>query len=206
MPLPPKHIEAPPRARRVPPTYLSVTATMTRARTFLLQARRARRLIRFRNPFEVFPVKGYVLDVGPRFFLLAVVNDRVWFDGFECFRVSDVRKPTADPYTDFVEAALRKRGERRAARPRVDVTSIEKLLLSAGRCFPLVTIHREKIDPDVCHIGRVTAVRGGEVSLLEISPNATWDHEPTTYRLREITRVGFGADYENALHLVAGRR
>jgi hypothetical protein len=42
------------------------------------------------------------------------------------------------------------------------------------------------------------------VSLLKIDPDATWDTTPTEYRLREITRVGFGADYENALHLVGG--
>ena len=67
-----------------------------------------------------------------------------------------------------------------------------------------MTIHREKVDPDVCWIGRVLGVEGGSVSLLEIDPKATWKKTPTCYRLREITRVNFGGDYENALHLVGG--
>ena len=49
-------------------------------------------LVRFYRRFEDSSVRGYVLDIGPKFFLLALVSDRVWFDGFECFRISDVRK------------------------------------------------------------------------------------------------------------------
>ena len=72
------------------------------------------------------------------------------------------------------------------------------------RSFPLVAIHRERVNPDVCWIGRVTGVDRGRVSLLKIDPDASWDAEPKEYRLNEITRVNFGGDYENALHLVGG--
>ncbi len=133
---------------------------------------------------------------------MALVSDRIWFDGFECFRISDVSKVIADPYTRFAESALRKRCERLPKKPRVSVASVEELLLTAGRTFPLVTIHREQVDPGVCWIGRILEVKQGHVSLLEINPEAMWYEKPSTYRLKEITRVNFGADYENALHLV----
>lgn len=154
--------------------------------------------------FEDSPIRGYVLDVGPSFFLMALVSDRLWFDGFECFRFRDVSKVIADPYTHFAECALRKRRERVPKKPRVSVASIEELLLTAGRTFSLVTIHREEVDPKVCWIGRILSVEQGQVSLLEINADARWDEKPNTYRLKEITRVNFGGDYENALHLVAG--
>jgi hypothetical protein len=77
-------------------------------------------------------------------------------------------------------------------------------LLSAGRAFPLVTIHREQVDPDVCWIGRVQGLDRGRVSLLEIGPDAQWDDFPEEYRVKEITRVNFGGEYEGALHLVGG--
>jgi hypothetical protein len=44
-----------------------------------------------------------VLDIGPRFFLLAVVSDRLRFDGFECFRLGDVSDVHPDPYATFAE-------------------------------------------------------------------------------------------------------
>ena len=170
----------------------------------LAEAMRLRRFLRFSRRFEKSSIRGYVLDIGPRFFLLSLVSDRIRFDGFECFRVADVKGIRPDPYNVFVESALKRRGERRPKKPRVNVNSIEDLLLSAGRAFPLVTIHREQVDPDVCWIGRVLGVERGRVSLLEINPDATWDDNPTEFKLSEITRVNFGGDYENALFLVGG--
>jgi hypothetical protein len=144
------------------------------------------------------------MDVGPRFFLLALVSDRIRYDGFECFRCNDVKGLRPDLYASFVETALKKRGLRRPKKPYVSVGGIEELLLSAGRAFPLVTIHREQLDPAVCWIGRVLGIQRGRVSLLEIGPDAMWEDTPQEYRVGEITRVNFGGDYENALHLVGG--
>lgn len=148
---------------------------------------------------------GYVLDIGPRWFLLALVGDGIRFNGFQCFRLSDVRKlQVPHPNAAFVEAALKKRGERFPKKPRVSVASIEELLLSVNRTFPLVTIHREKAYPDVCEIGRITQVADGRVSILEIKPDASWESKSYQYRVRDITRVDFGGDYEDALNLVGG--
>src|SRR5688500_4176871 len=128
------------------------------------------------------------------------------FNGFQCFRMSDVRGlKVPHPYAAFAEAALKKRGERLPKKPRVSVDSLEDLLLSANRSFPLVTIHREKVAEGTCDIGRVAGVDKGRVCLLEITPDASWDAAPREYRLRDITRVDFGGEYEEALHLVGGR-
>jgi hypothetical protein len=145
-----------------------------------------------------------VLGLGPKFFFMTLVSDRIWFDGFECFRRDDVMDFKPDPYAPFTEAALRKRGERIPKKPRLNLDGISALLLSASRAFPLVTIQREQVDPAVCWIGRVVAVGRGRVSVREINPDATWDDKPSDMRLDEITRVNFGGDYENALYLVGG--
>jgi len=175
-----------------------------RSSSKLVDAMNGRCLVRFSRRFEDTAIRGYVVDVGPQFFLLTLLSDRIWFDGFECFRVKDIRDLKPDPYAPFAEAALRKRGERRPRKPRVSVASLEELLLSACRTFPLVTIHREQVDPDVCWIGRVLGVDRNRVSLLEIGPDAKWDEKPTEFTLSEITRVNFGGEYEDALHLVGG--
>jgi hypothetical protein len=171
----------------------------------LAKALRDRLLVRFARPLEPGTVNGYVLDIGPQFFLLALVSDGLRMNGFQCFRLSDVRKlRVPDKYAVFHEAVLKKRGERFPKKPRVSVSSLAELLLTANRAFPLVTIHREKADPSACWIGRVTDVRNGRVTLREIGPDARWDDQLGTYKLSEITRVDFGGDYENALYLVGG--
>jgi hypothetical protein len=50
----------------------------------------------------------------------------------------------------------------------------------------------------------VQSLDRGRVSLLEIGPDAKWDDSPEEYPVAEITRVSFGGEYENALHLVGG--
>ena len=175
--------------------------------TKLAAALRDKTLVKFARPraYRDGSVNGYVLDVGPRWFLLALVGEGIRFNGFQCFPLSDVRElQVPHPYAAFAEAALKKRRERLPRKPRVRLDGLDALLVSAGRAFPLVTIHREKVDPDYCEIGRVVHVNGGRLSLLEINPDATWDAEPKQYRLRDITRVDFGGEYEEALHLVGG--
>ena len=165
---------------------------------------RSRQFVRFYRRFEDTCIRGYVLDIGPEFFLLSLVSDRVRFDGFECFRISDLKNLRPDPYAEFAKAALRKRGERKPKKPHISMANVGALLVSASHVFPLVTIHRERIEPDICHIGRVLKVRNGRLSLLEIDPDAKWDCSAKEYRISEITRVNFGGDYEDALHIVGG--
>lgn len=175
-------------------------------KTWILQleaAKNARRLIRFSTKFEA-STRGYVLEMGPKHFLLALVSDHIWFDGFECFRVSDLTELNEDPYFLFAEAALEARGEHIPAKPNVNLASIGELLITANSAFPLVTVHCEQADSNVCWLGRVVGLGRGYCSFLEINPDATWEDTPRRFRLSEITRIGFGADYEDALHLVGG--
>src|SRR5687768_11500196 len=141
------------------------------ARNFLPElqdAQRRRQLVQLSRRFEDTPIRGYVLDIGPSFFVIAIVSDRIRFDGFECFRFADLLEVKADLNIHFVETALRKRGERMPRKPSLRVTSVRDLLLTAARTFPLVTIHREEVDPTVCWIGRVCSVSEDKLSLLEI--------------------------------------
>lgn len=129
----------------------------TQRQSQLAIARHDKLLVKFTRPCEKGSVNGYVLDIGSRFFLMAVLgSDGVRLNGFSCFRLSDVRKLKAPhKYAAFVAAAREKLGERTPRRPAVAVGSIHEILRSANRSFPLVTVHREQVDPDVCHIGRV---------------------------------------------------
>jgi hypothetical protein len=160
-------------------------------------------LIRFERQFEETGVRGYVLDVGAKFFLLQLVSDRIRFDGFECFRISDVRGLQPDPHAGFVEAALAKREPPRPPHPAIDLSSVERMILTAGSAFQLVAVHTELADPDVCWIGQVAHARRGKVWLREIGPDAVWHDDLRPHRVGAITRLSFGGDYEGALELVA---
>lgn len=162
-------------------------------------------LIRFTRPFEQATVMGYVMDVGPKFILLALVDENIRFNGFQCFRLQDVRNlQIPAKYAAFVGEVLRRRRERIPKITRVKVGTLQELLLTASRVFPIVTIHREKVTPHVCHIGRVESVSSSHVSLLEIGSDARWNDTPRRYLTKQITRVDFGGNHEEALTLVGG--
>ena len=162
-------------------------------------------IVKFYSPYEPGSVYGYVLDMGPEFFLLALIDDHIRFNGFQCYRVSDVRKlKTPAPAAEFMTNALRLRRESIDEKPDIDLSNITALLLSASQLFPLITIHREKMNPDTCKIGKLIEVNDSHLNFLEIDPDAIWAIKPTTVRLRDITRIDFGGEYEEALHLVGG--
>ena len=139
-------------------------------------------LIKFTRPFEKGSVTGYVLDVGPEFLLLAIVSDEIRFDGFGCFRVQDVRRlKFLRKSAKFPVEALKKRGLQTPKKPKVDLSNVTTLLETAGHAYPVVTIFRERVNPDVCYIGHVVKVGKKRVSLLEIGPDAEWDQEETEY-------------------------
>ncbi len=162
-----------------------------------------RRLVRLTTRYDDWVVRGRVLGIGPGFVMVAVVNDGIRLDGFECFRRPDIVAIEDDPYAAFIETALARRGETNRNAPAVSLASIEDLLETAGRAFRLITIHCEEIDPEVCYIGNVHEIADGYLVMREITPAAEWDAEVERHPTADITRVAFGADYEEALALVA---
>lgn len=171
---------------------------------FLRAAARNGQLVRFEHTHEPGRQCGFVVGLGPQFVAMLRVDDGVQYNGFQCWRIADLRRPELAPHAKFTAEALRLRGERRPRRPRLDLSSARALLRSAGRAFPLVTIHRHRIAPDECHIGRVLAVQPESMTMQCIWPGAVWSTEATRYRLRDITRIDCGGIYEHALARVGG--
>lgn len=173
----------------------------------LQQAAKDGSLVRlYRDDIESAGVVGYVLGVGPEFFLLALVGEDIRYNGFEALRIRDVTEvEVPHPHRAFLEKALELKGEPKPAAPDIDLSDTTALIESAGKVFPIITISREFADPDVCQVGMPVQVQAGSVSLMEIGPDAVWYDDVEWYPLNEITRLDFGGGYEEALRLVGGR-
>jgi hypothetical protein len=173
-------------------------------RKAIVEAHARRSLVRLQRSVEVGRTDGYISLVGPSLFLVSVISDAILFDGFQMFHFEHLENVfDPGPHHRFVRKALKLRNLRRPRDPELDLSSMSALLRSAGNSFPLVTIHREVVDPDVCHIGEIKSVSRTAVVLREITPDATWEEKIYQYPLSEITRVDFGGSYENALHAVS---
>ncbi len=170
----------------------------------LATAQHERTLMRFHRRFEDGWVNGYVVGMGPAFVMLAEVSDHIRFNGFGCYRLADIKNLRPAPFADFVETALEKLGETQPETPAVTLDSVGDILETAGRLFPMVTVHAEADRPRVCHIGAVVRLDGGLAWMRDIGPDAVWENELTARRLDDVTRIDFGGAYETALALVGG--
>jgi hypothetical protein len=158
-----------------------------------------------RGSFDPDGDLAYVVATGSELVLLLCISNQIRFDGFMVVRIRDITELEAPhEHSDFVEEALRRRGESVPSAPEVDLTSIEATIRTAAKLHPLLVLHREKVDSEVCHIGAVVNVSSDSVGLLEIDPDAEWADQPTTYALSEVTKLEFGGGYEEALALVGG--
>jgi hypothetical protein len=169
----------------------------------LREAQTNKFIIRFSRPFESGAFIGFVLDSGPKFFLLAVLDDGFQFEQYTCLRIADVRHLEAPAKREsFYKAARKLRGDKLPAKIKVNLTSSATILRTLHPS--VVTVHREKVSPDTCVIGRITNTTNVDFEILEIDPDAKWDCEPSYYRLNQITRIDLPGLYEKALLLVGG--
>ena len=158
-----------------------------------------------RQPEIEDQIDGYVVGVSECFVMLHLLDPNfVNLNGYIVLRSDDVRRYRVRDDNDFfLNRALKLKGIRPALPAAIDLTSFGTLLESANKQFPLLTIHRELMDPDICFIGQVEKLTDKTVTLKEIDPGARWERV-RRYNFRDITRVEFGGGYEDSLALVAG--
>lgn len=161
-----------------------------------------------RAALEAGHVRGRIVATSAKLVAVAIVSDEIRCDGFNVFRRADISKLTApDPYAEFVVAALRLRGNTFPRARGLDLTSWHALVRWACLRYPLVTIHLEARDRDACYIGRPTRMTSRTLTLATIAPDAVWhDEDPLVVPWADVTQVGFGGAYEDALALVARER
>ena len=149
--------------------------------------------------------EGVALAQGPNLVLVALLSDRIDLDGYEVLHISDITSCRREfERKAFYHSALELKKELPAKSIAVDLSSMPALLTSAQKLFSLLTIHRERLFPGECDIGRLKLHSEDAFAIHYINPSAQWRDEPGHYRYADVTRVSFGGEYEAALALVAG--
>lgn len=151
-------------------------------------------------------IEGFIVDIGRQWVLLAVLDPMIVLDGFAALRIEDIHAVNVQNNSDSIRQALELRGLWPPSPPQAPValSDVRALLSSAAGASPTVTMHLDETDPDCCYIGALRDMDTNHVALLEVTPSAEWDPEPTLYLLDEVTRVDIGGKYEEALFAVAG--
>ncbi|AKU93891.1 hypothetical protein AKJ09_00555 [Labilithrix luteola] len=171
----------------------------------LTAARDDGRILRIhRRTIDVHHLDVFVVGVGSEWVLVQPVRDRIDLDGYEALRLKDITKVEDSPRATFLGAVLKLRKQKPKAVKKVALDTVDGLLLSASRGWQLVAVHREKVDPDVCEVGRVREANAKTYVLHPVDLEGVFERELETFPSRDVTRVDFGNGYEEALAMAGG--
>jgi hypothetical protein len=160
-----------------------------------------------RHPQGLCKTSGFVVDVSESLILL----QRCDWDTFEINGYSVIRSADIESYRFFDKSkwwqfrAVQHFKLQPKAPAGISVSSLPALLASAARIFPLLTIHREKINSKVCYIGKLTEGRHKTFTIADLNCNAEWTGS-RRLKYSDVSLVDFGGGYENALAATAPKR
>lgn len=148
-------------------------------------------------------ITGVFIAASEEWLLMERVEHEVMLNGFVALPREDVDL-VVDLTGQFMGRALAALDQYPTHPGPVDLTDVRTLITTAGSLYPLVVVHTEYDDPDVCWIGQVRSCGAHSVELRAISPQAKWDDEDTEYDFEEISLVEFGTRYDKALRILGG--
>ncbi len=143
---------------------------------------------------------GILMDASRDLLLLQTVSNQIHLNGYQIIRrrdISHIERPA--PQHEFINKALKLRGQTPRHPGALNLESMSKALKSSTRLSPLVTIHQEITDPSVCWIGRIHRINDDLLTLQSMTPEAQLESFQDEYDVENITRIEFGGAYEDAL-------
>ncbi|MDR2256479.1 MAG: hypothetical protein LBE25_10830 [Arthrobacter sp.] len=146
---------------------------------------------------------GVVLDVGKRWFLLAVIRDGAYPDGFQLRRTKDVRKVRV--MTQFLPALVEdERWPLSWPGPALDLRDSRAFLPQLDGVATVVSIREFVRRPNSFWVGQLLGGGHKRFWLRTLSPECVWDDTHIRPKFDDLTQVDLFDDYSNALLRVAG--
>lgn len=156
-----------------------------------------------RKHLDEHKLRGFVLDCSDILTLIHLMDDNFYLNGYTIIRNEDVTKYWVyDKQSYFVSRALNIKNLKPIQQPEVEIGCWHNVLSTASNLFPLITIHREEMNNEVCYIGRLVEITSRTFTLQEIDTTALWEGN-RRFRFNDVTRIDFGGGYEEVLALVA---
>ena len=144
-------------------------------------------------------LRGFVAAVSANLLVLSVVDLNCRFDGAKVLETEAVAFLEWD--TDFLRARARLIAESPTSPVRVtdiDLTSWESVIRTVAAREPIMTLHRERLDPSIFHVGTSVSIEGEYVRAQEVSVDGIISGH-FALRLSDLTQIEFGDGYELAL-------
>lgn len=146
---------------------------------------------------------GVVVGLFEEWVVLAELREGVLRDGYVAFRTSSIKRAQVfDTFLGFV----RDNNEWPPQSPflTADLSDSGSLIRAALDTEGVVSLYREDKHPDQLLIGVPVRWSKKHLWLFTINEHGQWEIFLDRFRLRDITRIGFGGVYERAVSATAG--
>ena len=126
---------------------------------------------------------GFVLDVNEEFTLINNFDfESTSTTGFSIFKNKSVKDyELYDDPNSFDALLVDLKKVKPKKKPFISINTINDLLKTVNENFPLIVIHREKVDKEICQIGKIVEIKKNAFLMLEIDTNAEWYKKPSKY-------------------------
>ena len=130
----------------------------------------------WRKRLDKHVIRGVVLASTSDLALLHLLDDGIRLDGYSVIRTRDItRLDLLLPRAEFYYEALRLRKQCPRNPRGIDLSDLTTVITSAGKAYPLVTVHPERKQPGICWIGRPLHIEKRDLVLAYITPGAMWE-------------------------------
>jgi hypothetical protein len=146
---------------------------------------------------------GVVVHLSEGWVVLAELREGVLRDGYMAFRTSSIKRARVfDTFIGFI----RENNPWPPNSPVVtaDLRNPEQLIRAAVKAAGVVSLHREDKYPEQLLMGVPVRWSRKRLWLFTIDEHGRWESFLDRFRLRNITRIGFGGTYERAVSSTAG--
>lgn len=159
---------------------------------------------RFKN---VGSTTGFIVDFSEPLVLFHTLDtDTFQLNGYTMIRKEDITKYRVFGKTEYWQVRAVRYFHLKPMRPTgVSVTSLPALLKSVTEHYPLITLHPERTNPDVCFLGQLVSTTERTFTIEDLNSNGEWSG-PRRMRFSDVTRVDFGDGYAGALAATAPKR
>lgn len=161
-----------------------------------------KKIVKIRTRYDESNYSCYIIDWSDEWLVTKTISGDILSDGYTVFQRTGIKNIKQSKAEKFVSDALKLRKEKwPKISPRIK-KNLDKpgdIIQAVLKSFPLVTLHFERWDPDVCFIGRDVKIKGNYLKWYGIDPNAEMKKEAFEFKLNKITKIQFGDQYSNAL-------
>lgn len=152
---------------------------------------------------DVPTLRGFIVDFSEELLLLHQLDvDTFSLNGYTAVQIRDVKRYGEATRGNWYYKAASHFGVTPAHPERIELDSLSALVRSVAQRHPLITLHPERKNPDICYVGHLSSIELKRFSIHDLNSNCLWAGQ-RSLKFADISRIDFADRYSQGLWVAA---